>query len=46
MFGLEYVVVKYDSKSWTDAQADCAKRGYNLASVLTLEEADFLRTFA
>ena len=46
MFGLEYVVVKYDSKSWTDAQADCVQRGYNLASVIGLAEADLLQTFS
>ena len=46
MFGLEYVVVKYDSKAWTDAQADCVQRGYNLASVISLEEAELLETFS
>ena len=46
MFGLEYVVIKYDSKSWTDAQADCVQRGYNLTSVISLAESDLLKTFS
>ena len=46
MFGLEYVIVKDDKKSWTDAQAHCVQMGYNLTSVISEAEADFLRDFA
>ena len=46
MFGVEYVVIKYNTKTWTDAQADCVQKGYNLTSVITLEDATLLQTFA
>ena len=45
MFGVDYVVIKYDTKTWTDAQADCVQRGYNLASVITAAQAELLQTF-
>ena len=43
--GLEYVIVKDSKKTWTDAQADCEQRGYNLTSVITEDEATFLKTY-
>ena len=46
MFGLEYMIVKNDKKSWTDAQADCVQRGFNLTSVLNENEASFLLNYA
>ena len=45
MFGLEYIIVKDNKKTWTDAQADCEQRGYNLTSVMTEDEATFLKTY-
>ena len=43
--GLEYFIVKGNQKTWTDAQADCEQRGYNLTSVITEDEATFLKTY-
>ena len=45
-FGLEYVIVKDDKKSWLDAQADCVQMGYNLTSVISEAEAEFLSVYA
>ena len=45
-FGLEFVVVKYGKKNWTDAQVDCVQRGYNLTSIISVEEAEVLRPYA
>ena len=45
MFGLEYYIVKDSQKSWEDARNDAVQKGYDLTSVISLEEANFLREF-
>ena len=42
MFGLNYVLIRQDPKTWMDAQNDCISRGYNLTSVVSEEEHNFL----
>ena len=46
MFGLEYYIVKDKQKTWQDARNDCVQKGYDLTSVISLEEANFLRELA
>ena len=45
-FGLEYLTVKEAKKTWQGARTDCQNKGYDLASVMTQDEADFLKQFA
>ena len=48
--GREYIIVKDDKKSWDDARRDCRQRDtenrYNLASIVSQEELEFLKDYA
>ena len=38
--------MKDAKKNWQDARADCRDKGYELASVITQDETEFLKQFA
>lgn len=40
--GLEYLFINESRKNWTAASIDCQERGYNLTTVLSKEEANFV----
>ena len=42
--GFQYLVLD-DLKTWNEARIECMNRGYNLTSITTREELDFLAQF-
>ena len=47
-FGVEYIIVQNERKTWPAAQEDCMNRGdgFNLASITSDEELHFLAEHA
>ena len=44
--GFDYLIVKRNKKRFNDARDDCIAKGYALASVISQQELNFLKTFA